>query len=224
MPYDDDESPRSSRASRIARKYRAAFKKKSKELKERDTLLDELVEEHETLLESHSTAQEELGKVAASKKTEAYRKVFDEQAKKANVDPESFDDLFRLADLDIEEEEPDAKDIAQAIRDAVKKRPYMIVKTKPKGKDTESDEDDEEGADDDDDEDSNIDDDLGDEEQGDDEAPKPAKAKLKAETAPKLGKGEGSSRGGRAPIKPPSADEVIDADFSATGRSDAFRI
>lgn len=227
MPYEDDDE-RGSRASRIARKYRAAFRKKSKELAQRDTLLDEFVAEHEELLESHNATKAELDGIKASKTTEAHRAEFDKQARKANVDPEYLDDLFRLADLDLDEEEPDPKDIAQAIRDAVKKRPYMIAQAKKKGKDAEEEEtDDDEDEDDSEDDDSDVDD-LADDEQ-DDEAPvaKPAKnAKAEADLSKevKLGKGEGAGRGSRASLKPPSPDEQIDADFAATGRTDAFRI
>jgi hypothetical protein len=208
------------RAREYKRKYEAAMAELAAITAERDeafTALEEVTASHDEL----ATERDEL---TGKQKADAHRKAFDKLTSTMNVDPAHVDDLWTLLGLKTEGDKPDEAAIGKAIKDAVKKRPHMIAKAK------DDDEEEEEGNEKPEGDEAGG---QGDEEEGDDdEAPAPAKTKapakpagkLKGEAPPKMERGEGNARGSRAKLTPPSMDEIIDQDFEATGRTDAFKI
>jgi hypothetical protein len=167
-----------------------------------------LIEENEQLSAQPDAIQEKLRAL----NEHVHRQAFNAAAKDAGVDPAHLDDLWKLSPLEIGDDLPDDKAVAKHVKAAVKARPAMV---KPAA---------DAGADDDGDD--------GDDGQGGDEAGATEGAEAaggappaKPAAAPaKLSRGEGASRGGRDDHKPQTLAQIVDSDFAATGRTDAFKI
>lgn len=195
-------------------RYRAQLRQLKAENEELAAHLQGLIDENNTLRESApdvDSLTKERDDLKAQLAAHGHRRAFDEAAREAGIDPRRLDGMWKLAEYKAEGE-ADPRKIAEAVKATLKAHPYL------KG----------EAAADDDQADDDPADSLGKPLKGARaaEGGKPTaesgKPKLAAE---RLTPGEGAGKGASAATKPArTIQEIVDEDFAATGRQDAFKI
>lgn len=222
--------------ARRERQFRSTISRMKRENEELLAALEKAVASNDQLTEQLGQAQAEGEDVRAAVREGATRAVWEDAALKAGVLPELLDDLWKIDPPTIGEEAPDPKVIAAHLASSLKDRPHVL---KPP-------------AEDDDDQAGNEATETEEDEWEEGEpvttketptaldlappvkAPKPAAplsgkvgkpAKPATTEAPKLTKGPGAGKGERdKPNERSSVDEIVDRDFLATGRTNAFKI
>lgn len=225
--------------ARRERQYRSTINRLKRENEELLTALEKAVASNDELTQALEQAQAEGEDVRAAVREGATRAVWEDAALKAGVLPELLDDLWKIDPPTIGEEAPDPKVIAAHLAKSLEDRPHVL---KPPAE-----------AEDDDDQADDEATETEEDEWGDGEpvttketptaldlAPPVKAAKPAAplsgrvgkptkpatsEAAPKLTKGPGAGKGERdKPNERSSVDEIVDRDFAATGRTNAFKI
>ncbi len=213
--------------------------RKARSLAEENAALIAHIEELEARATDTTELEQEVELLAGHVRESMHRAAWDVLARKANVDPDRLDDLWKLDPPPFDENEPDSKALAKHLAKALENRPFLIM---PDGDEQDGDED---GGEPETDANGNLRPpsalDLKPREtpapagkgKGDDESTPPNKGKLSAAAddgkpaaGGKLGRGPGAGRGSRdnPRDKGPSIAETVDAEFSASGRTDPFRI
>lgn len=209
-------------------RFKRLLQDKNRQIRELTEKLGEAVEYLEALPDLDAiTAENEQLRQAMTEG--AYRAAWEEVAEAAGIDPEYFDDLWQLAPPEMDpEKDPDPKALKAHLAESVKGRKVYLQARDDQAGD-EDDRDEQEGDDQDGDPFGFFKNEI--DEDGDPAVGKPSRppASRRAEGASakparQLQPGEGVRRGGRdaAPNRDPFA--IIDADFAATGRTDAFKL
>ncbi len=76
---------------------------------------------------SPSDAQREIEALKAEIRGSKHRDVFNEEARKAGVSPEAFNDLWSISGYKSETDVPDPKDAASVVAEALKSRPWLTT-------------------------------------------------------------------------------------------------
>lgn len=220
----------------------ARYKRRIQQLNRKINQLTEALSESLDTLESVGDVEaiaKENEQLKAAMTEGAYRVAWEAAAEKAGVDPEYFDDLWRLAPPEMTDADPDPKKIAAHVKESIAGRKVLLAAR-------DEDDDDEEGDQGDDEEEKGDGDPFGYFSDDDDEeggakakptgkpkaktvpvakpAAKPTEKPEKPATKPKLTDGEGARRGGRDASVNRDPFAVIERDFAATGRSDPFKL
>lgn len=225
-------------------KLRAAIRRLREEKAQLAASLNEavgIIDEYEKQAPEIESMRDQLEALHGTIREGTHRAAFDELAEEMRLDPEFSDIVFDALKLDTSGDEPDAKSIKKALETFVKgKEKKLLI---PEETDAETDDEDEGDAQ------GNDEPEASDESNilasifniapkaktpaaSKGNTPATAKGNAQAESKPatkptapeKLSRGEGSSRGSRDDHRVKTIEEQIDADFAATGRTDAFRI
>lgn len=190
----------------IAR-YKRALKAEREKTRELSASLEEAIAYIENAPDA-TALEAELAELREAMTEGAYRVAWEEAATKAGIDPERFDDLWRLAPPDMDpDREPDPKALADHVKTSVASR-KSFVKNAPEGDDQA----DAEG-------DGKADDALTDDPFryfAGDGAGKGKPATLAA--------ADGAARGSRDSGKAADPFDQLDREFAATGRVDSFKL
>ncbi len=228
-------------------KYRR-LGEKFKKLLASNKELTQTLDENLPRLERLEEIENDLTELQGSMRAGTYREEFEKVYEKLGGDPADVDDAWELLKLDTKAETPDPKAIKAATRDFLKKKPKFL---KPADDEEEEGEGDQAESSDEDDEDEDIRSVFQlapkakakasdktktkgnakpslDDEEDDEPAMTRGKAAPKkpagTQQSAKLERGEGAARGRRNDHRALTIDDVVDRDFAATGRTDAFRI
>lgn len=196
----------------IAR-YKRALKAEREKSRELAAALEEAIAYVESAPDA-TALEAELAKLREAMTEGAYRVAWEDAATKAGIDPERFDDLWRLSPPEMDpDQEPDPKALADHVKTSVASR-KSFVKNAPEGDDQADDEGD------------------GKADDGDPfrhfatagKADGDGAGKAKAKAVPALAASDGAARGGRDSGKAVNPFEQLNRDFAATGRADAFKL
>lgn len=182
--------------NRVAR-LKARAQKERKEKNEALQALEETLAENEELKKrpEPGTTDKRTKELEQKLRTVTYRAAFEAAAKKAGVKPEFVGDLFDLAKLPMDKDEPDGPAVEKHLGEMLKTRSWAVATEEPTKEGDKKDDD-----------------------KGKEKEP------LKTKEEP-LPKGEGHAKGTQDnPGKTKSVVDVVNEDFTASGRTDPFKL